>query len=43
MADKLTPKQIELLKDPRFIIALHAVKPLQHKRPMQNSKKKSTK
>ena len=43
MAVKLTPEQKEKLKDPRFIIALRAVKPLQHKRPMQNSTKKSTK
>ena len=42
MAVKLTPEQKEKLKDPRFIIALHAVKPLQHKGPVQNPKKKST-
>ena len=43
MAVKLTPEQKEKLKDPRFIIALHAVKPLQKQKASQNPKKKSTK
>jgi hypothetical protein len=42
MAVKLTPEQKEKLKDPKFALALRAVKPLQAVKPKQNPKKKST-
>jgi hypothetical protein len=42
MAGKLSEKQKEQLKDPKFVLALRAVKPLQAVKPKQNAKKKST-
>jgi hypothetical protein len=43
MAGKLSPETKKKLKDPRYIVALRAVKPLQKQKASQNSKKKSTK
>ena len=39
MAKVLSDKQKEQLKDPRFAVALEAVKNLQTKKPSQKSKK----